>query len=353
MKQALRNLAMAITSLALAGQAFGVDGNDAKLQRVGNVDLQATIDSATGLPADIATRQRHWFSAPAAMTVKREATGVAASPAGGSAVNETSVRASLASLGLVLSSRWSQDQDWLVWDLEFTGDRQRSGHEVILELPVLKPSLSVFTPSDRGVQNLEFHPTFKPVAYGVNAWNSPNGETYVLPLVSIFDPANDSALTIALPPDRNIPHLQVEWKDARTLRITLAHRGMGGGKASPLRILFATHAADYRSALAAYSHRYPAYFETPVPRSDHEGAFYYHHIQEHPDYMEMQRQNVSFIWSSFWFTHLGNYLPAEKEWFPWTYANWWRLGKKMSDGQINTFVEEMHQHRIAMFAYFN
>ena len=118
-------------------------------------------------------------------------------------------------------------------------------------------------------------------------------------------------------------------------------------------ILFATHAADYRSVLAAYAGRYPAYFEAPMPRGDHEGAFWYHHIQEHPDFTEMLRQNVRYIWSSFWFTHLGEYLPKEKEWFPWTYAKWWSLGKMMSDKQINAFIDEMHRHGIAMYAYFN
>ena len=89
----------------------------------------------------------------------------------------------------------------------------------------------------------------------------------VLPLVSVFDPASDS-LTIALQPDSNIPHLQVEWKDTRTLRITPwgTAAGLGGGKCvRPFRsTVFATHAADYRSVLAAYAGRYPAYFEAQM-----------------------------------------------------------------------------------------
>ena len=351
--QVLEILAAALVCLQLTVQAHGLEADQTTPLRVGSVNLQAAVDTATGVPTAITTPHRHWLTAPVTMTVKRETTGVAASPAGGSALDLTSVRASLASLALGVSSTWSQDHDWLVWDLDFSGQQQRSGHEVVLDLPVLAPSLSIFTPSDRGTLNLALHPNFKPVAYGVNAYNSANGETYVLPLVSIFDPSNDCALTIALPPDRNIPHLQVEWKEARTLKITLAHRGMGGSKPSPLRILFATHPADYRSALAAYVKRYPAYFEAPMPRADNEGAFYYHHIQEHPDFTEMLHQNVRYIWSSFWFTHLGNYLPAEKEWFPWTYAKWWSLGKMMNDQQINTFIDLMHQHQVAMFAYFN
>jgi hypothetical protein len=302
MNRTLKILAAALALLALLRQtSFANDDNP----RIGNANLQVTIDKATGLPTDIATRERHWFATPATMTVTRETTGATATPADGSTVDAGSVRASLPRLGLAVSSRWSQDHDWLVWDLNFTGQTQRTGYEVTLDLPVLAPSFRIFTPSDRGVLDLAVHPTFKPVKYGNYQFQTDNGDAYVLPLVSILDPASDSALTIALPPDDNIPHLQVEWKNARTLRITFGHRGMGGGKPSPLRILFATHPADYRSVLAAYAGRYPAFFEAPMPRGDHEGAFWYHHIQQHPDFTEMQRQNVRYIWSSFWFTHLG------------------------------------------------
>ena len=77
----------------------------------------------------------------------------------------------------------------------------------------------------------------------------------------------------------------------------------------------------------------------PCRRDD--GAFWYHHIQDHPDFAEMARQNVRYLWSSFWFTHLGEYLPDEKEWFPYTYAKWWKLGQTMSDEKINAFVRDM------------
>ena len=167
MKQALNILAAAVAFLALAGQAAFSNDNKTTPWRIGNANLQVTIDKTTGLPTDIETRQRRWFTAPVTMTVKRETTGATASPADGSAVDDASVRASLSPLGLAVSSRWSQDHDWLVWDLDFTGETQRTGHEVILDLPVLAPSLRIFTPSDRGVLDLAMHPTFKPVPYGV------------------------------------------------------------------------------------------------------------------------------------------------------------------------------------------
>jgi hypothetical protein len=353
MQSHMKTIALALASLALTGQAFGSGAKTGTPLRVGTSNLRGQIEKTTGLSSDLATPQRHWLAAPVTLSVKRETDGQTASPTDGSTPGRLTVRAALAPLGLTVSSRWSQDHDWLVWDLDFTGDQPRSGHEVAIDLPLLAPSLRLFTPGDRGELDLAMHPTFKPAPYGVNAYDHPNGESYVLPLVSIFNPASDSALTIALPPDGNYPHLQFEWKEARTLRITLGHRAMGGGKDSRLRIMFTTHAADYRSVLAAYALRYPAFFESPMPPSAYDGAFWYHHIQDHPDFDEMSSQNVRYIWSSFWFTHLGEYLPAEKEWFPYTYARWWSFGKSMSDRQINSFVNGMHQHRIGMYAYFN
>src|SRR3972149_394352 len=67
----------------------------------------------------------------------------------------------------------------------------------------------------------------------------------------------------------------------------------------------------------------------------------------------MARQNVHFVWASFWFTHLGEYLPDEKEWHPYTYAKGWKLGQTMSDAKIQSFVKELHEHGIGTFAYFN
>ncbi len=90
-----------------------------------------------------------------------------------------------------------------------------------------------------------------------------------------------------------------------------------------------------------------------MPRGPYEASFYYHHIHDHPDFDEMARQNVRYLWSSFWFTHVGEYLPAEKEWYPYTYANWWKLGEKMSDVKINDFVQTMQDHGVAVFAFFN
>ena len=192
MKRASQILATAAALFALTGQASFSQDNKTAPWRIGNANLQVTVDKTTGLPTDIENvptplvcRPRHhdgetgdnrrhcvagrWFS-------------------GGRCLG--ACIASPAWFGRIVAR--SQDHGWLAWDLDFTGEMQRTGHEVILDIPVLAPSFRIFTPSDRGVLDLAMHSTFKPIPYGVNQWNGGSGEAYVLPLVSVFDPASDT-----------------------------------------------------------------------------------------------------------------------------------------------------------------
>ncbi len=307
-------------------------------------DLKAIIGE-DGTPVRIQSGSggslRVWLANAPTLSVTNEVTGITDSALGGQ----------IKALDLAVSSSWSSSRFGLVWDLSFKGSGPRIGHEVTIDFPLLSPGLRIFTPSNDPEFQVSVRPTYRPVAYGSNGWTS--GAAYVLPFITLQDPKIDQALTVALPPNVNIPHLQFELIGGRILRLTFGHRGMGEGKASPLRLLFYSHAADYRGALKAYSGEFPEYFEPPMPRGPSEGVFWYHHIQDHPDYAEMARQHVRYMWSSFWFRYLGDYMPDGPEWAPYTYARWWKLGQKISDEKINAFIAEMRQQGIGIFAYFN
>ena len=307
-------------------------------------DLKVTLGAdgnAVRIQSGSGAFERVWLESAPALTVTNEVSRVSDSPRGGE----------MKALGLAVSSKWSSTRFGVVWDLGFKGLKRRTGHKVTIDLSVLSPELKIFTPSNDPEVQVSARPSYRPVAYASDAWET--GSAYVLPLVSILDPKTDQALTLALPPNVNIPHLQFEWTGGRILRLTLGHRAMGEGKVSPLRLLFYSHAADYRGALKAYSDEFPQYFEPPLPRGHSEGVFYYHHIQDHPAFSEMARQHVRYIWASFWFKYLGDYLPDGPEWAPYTYACGWKLGQKMSDEKINAFIAEMKQHGVGVFAYFN
>lgn len=331
---------------------------------IANRGLKVQPDPATGLPAQIETRvgesSRRWLTGPVRLAVSNEVTsaiaGLGRKPNPGWERRDGALvtRANLEGVPLEVVQSWPRPprgSEAVVWDLDFRGTERRVAHTVTLELPLLDHALRIFTPTERGAIEVAAHPTFEGLPYGAIGWET--GRAWVLPLVSIMDPRTDHALTIALPADANIPHLQFGWRDAGTLRLTLAHRGMGGGRGSPLRLLFFGHPADYRATLGVYSEAFPSHFRPVLPRGPYEGTFWYHHIHDYPAPDEMARQNVRFLWSSFWFTHLGEYLPAAREWEPYTYAKWWKLGQTMSDARIRAFVRRMHDLGIGTYAYFN
>ena len=320
--------------------------------------VKCGIDRTTGLPPKFNTKVGQagieWLSGPVHLQVRNEATNVTAAISNAkveTALGGVNVAGNIAPLSLKITEEWRSSNSGVTWDLTFAGSGKRAGHEIVLELPVLTSSSQVFTPSERGLINVGRCGNYQAIPYGHPGVYT--NRAYVLPLVSVFNAKHDSALTIALPADANIPDFEVSWKDAKTLRLALGHRAMGGGTPSTLRLLFYAHPADYRSVLKAYSDDFPAYFQPAMPRGPFEASFYYHHIQDHPDFEEMARQNVRYLWSSFWFTHVGEYLPLEKEWYPYTASNWWNLGAKMSDEKINHFIREMNDHGIAVFAFFN
>ncbi len=347
------------------GSAQGKKMPEDKVNKAGNLvwsegkEIKGGIDPLTSYLSQMETRSagtwRSWLNSPMSLMVRNEATNHTASLTQVH-VKETpqgvSVCAKLEPLSLEVSQLWTPTSGGLAWELSFMGNGPRAAHEVILELPVLSPTAQVFTPSNRGVMQVSDYPTFNHAPYATYglSWEVIHAY-YVLPLVSIFNTNQDSALTIALPADVQIPHLQVSWTDSRNLRLTLAHRGMGGGRASPLKLLFYTHAADYRSVLKVYSDDFPRYFRPTLPRSRYEGAFYYHHIQDHPPLEEMARQQIRYIWTFPWFTHVGEYLPKENEWIPYSYSNWWRLGEMMNDEKIRAFIKGMESQGVGVYGH--
>jgi hypothetical protein len=324
----------------------------------GGWGLKVSVDAGTGLPStiisDIDGRERSWLSGQAALTIKNESNQEKESLSKATVLEKNQgfeMSAEFPQLGIALSQDIQVFKNKAVWEMSLSSEAKRTGHELEIDLPVVFPRARIFTPSQYGVIDVSAYPTFQPVAYARYAWT--DGQAYVLPLVSIMDPETDSALTVALPADANIPHFQVAWSDSRMLSVRLGHRGVGGGQPTTVRLLIIIHPADYRSALRAYSEDYPAYFRPPLPRGSSEGAFWYHHIHAHPDFEEMARQHVRFVWTSFWFTHMGEFLPEPREWYPYTYAGEWKFGEKMSDETITAFIRKMRGHGIGTYAYFN
>ena len=327
-------------------------------------NLRCEIDCHTGifrsLEGTIGNATHRWLDEAPDVSVRNEFTGETAvfstaqvvSDPNGTVVHRehlVSEQDRDRATAMKLAERWSASESGLALELTFDGTGEQAGHEVTLDFPILTESSLVFTPSERGVMSVSANPTFQHVPYGTCGFAS-GMRYYVLPLVSVLDPESDSAVTIALPADADISHLQVEWLQMRTLRLRLGHRSMGSQATSVLRLLFYSHRADYRSAISAYSSDFPAYFRPGLPRGDYEGAFWYHHIHTHPDYDELARQDVRFLWAGHhWNPYMGEFLPADEEWEPITNAEF----GSMNDGIIRSFVSELKHRKIGTYAYFS
>src|ERR1035437_4704755 len=166
-----------------------------------------------------------WLRSPIRVEVKNEVSGVTAAFQTPLFVEKAET---IEALGLKALATWAQAGDGVEWSLEFSGAKPRAGHTVVIDLPILTGARVLFTPSERGVMSLAAYPDFVPTPYAYLGWE--DHRYYVLPLISVMELASDSAVTVALPADANIPHLQFEWRNASTLHLRLAHRGMGGEK---------------------------------------------------------------------------------------------------------------------------
>ena len=97
---------------------------------------------------------------------------------------------------------------------------------------------------------------------------------------------------------------------------------------------------------------FPAYFEPALPRGNAEGAFWYHHIQNHPDFAEMARKNVRYMWSSFWFTGLVDMCPTRRSGNP-TLTRAGGSSAKDERREDQCVPPRMREHGIGVYAYFN
>jgi hypothetical protein len=199
-------------------------------------------------PLDLLNDQ--WLRGPVRVEISIEVSGA-------SAAFETPLfverEETLEALALKVLGTWACVGAGLQWDLELSGAKPRAGHTVRIELRILSGTRVVFTPSERGVMCLAAYPDFMPTPCAHLGWD--DHRYYILPLISVMEPASDSAITVALPADANIPHLQFERRDAGMLGFRREHRDLGGGGPSVRKLLFPAHRADYRAALRAYSDR--------------------------------------------------------------------------------------------------
>ncbi len=364
----MRIILMAVSfTILVCGCDFSHRGGTSDIRYIQGSAITCGIDENSGslclIESNVGGKTHMFMNGPVTVSVRNEYTNAnflsSAAPkiTGSDTVAVRKVfRSKEVGDTLTVTERWSSSESGVSVEFGFEGTGEQAGHEVTLDFPILSPDSYVFTPSERGILSVAVNPSFRPTPYANTSFNE-SMRHYVLPLVSVFDPGSDTAVTIALPPDSNIPALQMEWMDGKILRIRLGHRGMGQESPSSFKILLYGHEADYRSVIKAYSDDYPEYFQPVIEDGAHDGAFYYHYITNHPPFDEMARQNIRNIWAGhFWSPYFGEFMPEETEWYPLHYTDKTipaLYHQKMGDTRMNEFIHEMLAHGIGTFAYFS
>jgi hypothetical protein len=81
---------------------------------------------SSGIPASIEAGGYQWLTGAVRMEVMYEV---------------SKVTASIPKLGLLCTQEWRATPHALAWDLAFSGDAKRAGHQVTLTFPILDPAL--------------------------------------------------------------------------------------------------------------------------------------------------------------------------------------------------------------------
>lgn len=114
-----------------------------------------SADSAASIA--VVRQVQQWLHGPVQVVIRNEVNGKTASfesKPNPTPADATATTHPLDTLGLSVAERYSPTDHGMAWDLEFSGQGARVGHEVTIELPMLTDRQQVFTPSERGVMTL-------------------------------------------------------------------------------------------------------------------------------------------------------------------------------------------------------
>ncbi len=154
----------------------GGNGLQCRLNREGGA-LAYLIDGSGREPLE-------WLNEPIRITLINEATGESITPRTVSPqfhrqpINSTP---SNKDEEVSVSQRWRKIRDGLIAVLEFhLAHQPRTGFELTIELPMLKPGYRVFTPTERGAISVGDTPDYFSTRYGNTGWS--DHRYFVLPL---------------------------------------------------------------------------------------------------------------------------------------------------------------------------
>jgi hypothetical protein len=177
-----------------------------------------------------------------------------------------------------------------------------------------------------------------------------NRNVFCLPLVSLMEPGEDTALSLILCPEDLMLDMTLTTGKNGSVRFDRLFHRIGDGKTLRFRMDLACHAADPRAAIGWMQQHYRDFFVPPNPRAhDIAGTGSYSNATEF-DIRKMRDMAYNVYWrASFDFPYMGMFVPPVEPG-----AAWMGFRKiKTSAEDMGRFSKWMREQGFHVLSYFN
>lgn len=177
------------------------------------------------------------------------------------------------------------------------------------------------------------------------------GNLFAIPLASVFEKKSNTALSIFLSPEDDIINLLMKTENNGSIQFERLFDRISNERRLKFSLDIVAHENDWRSALAWFANRYPAFVNPVNPQAAKlGGTTAYSNFFDDFDAAKMKRMAFTVNWqASFDFPYMGMFLPPVKPTESWT-----RLGGgSISINKMNDYALRMKQKGFYVMSYFN
>ncbi len=178
------------------------------------------------------------------------------------------------------------------------------------------------------------------------------GNLISIPLVTIMEPQDDEALSVALCPDDKMLDLRLAVNEQGTLVFSRLFHRISEKAPVTFTLDLVPHRADWRGGLRWMAERYPGYFDPSLPAADQvagTGAYSAHEAEF--DTAKLKKMAFGVNWkASFDFPYMGMFLPPVTS----DTAQWMRYGGGMTSvAAMREYSARMRSMGFHVLSYFN
>ncbi|MGA2247289.1 MAG: NPCBM/NEW2 domain-containing protein [Verrucomicrobiota bacterium] len=177
-----------------------------------------------------------------------------------------------------LTDRFKPSRDSVHWEIEIASDNASWSTAIETRLNYSASKVTRFWTAWSDPDHLDdgWHDplvtrplTNRKWSYSNLTFSTPiKGDFISLPLVSIMEPASDTAVSLVFSPEDTNLETWLRTTSSGEVRLSRTKRRLGGGEAVSFAMDLTAHEADWRGGLRWLVARYPKFFDPPNPLAD-------------------------------------------------------------------------------------